>query len=162
MNVNNPNNKNFHDYAMLFLKIILMNFLLGNKIPHLYIHFLKQYNVSTIFIDFITLLTISNHQQNQSIFAFTIIFWFVWEIYCFFIVWYKQDIKSNCLIISLKLFPIFYSILSDFRSDFKSEIRFRACFEHRVPWHSGNYRVWIHSEMRTWHDKNIQSNAPYR
>ena len=27
---------------------------------------------------------------------------------------------------------------------------------------SGNYRVWIHSETRTRHDKNIQSNAPYR
>ena len=40
--------------------------------------------------------------------------------------------------------------------------RFRACFEQRVPWHSGNYRVWISSETRTWHDKNIQSNAPYR
>ena len=25
-----------------------------------------------------------------------------------------------------------------------------------------NHRVWIHSETRTWHDKNIQSNAPYR
>ena len=34
--------------------------------------------------------------------------------------------------------------------------RFRACFEQRVPWHSGNYRVWIHSETRTWHDENIQ------
>ena len=31
-----------------------------------------------------------------------------------------------------------------------------------IPWHSGNYRVWIHSETRTWHDKNIQSNALYR
>ena len=40
--------------------------------------------------------------------------------------------------------------------------RFRACFEQGVPWHSDNYRVWIHSETRTWHDKNIQSNAPYR
>ena len=35
--------------------------------------------------------------------------------------------------------------------------RFPACFEQRFPWHSGNYRVWIHSEMHTWHDKNIQS-----
>ena len=35
--------------------------------------------------------------------------------------------------------------------------RFRACFERGVPWHSGNYRVWIHSERRPWHDKNIQS-----
>ena len=37
--------------------------------------------------------------------------------------------------------------------------RFCACFEQGVPWHSGNYRVWIHSETRTWHDKNIQSFA---
>ena len=33
----------------------------------------------------------------------------------------------------------------------------RACFEQEVPWYSGNYRVWIHSEKRTRHDKNIQS-----
>ena len=38
-----------------------------------------------------------------------------------------------------------------------SNFRFRACIEQGVPWHSGNYRVWIHSEMRKWHDKNIQS-----
>ena len=30
--------------------------------------------------------------------------------------------------------------------------RFRTCFEQGVPWHSGNYRMWIHSETRTWHD----------
>ena len=35
--------------------------------------------------------------------------------------------------------------------------RFRACFEQGVPWHSGNYRVWIYSETCTWHDKNVQS-----
>ena len=35
--------------------------------------------------------------------------------------------------------------------------RFRACFEQGVLWYSGNYRVWMHSETRTWHDKNIQS-----
>ena len=34
--------------------------------------------------------------------------------------------------------------------------RFCACFEQGVLWHSGNYSVWIHSETRTWHDKNIQ------
>ena len=39
--------------------------------------------------------------------------------------------------------------------------RFRACSEQGVPWHPGNYRVWIHSETHTWH-KNIQSNASYR
>ena len=40
--------------------------------------------------------------------------------------------------------------------------RFRACFEQAVTWHSGNYRVWIHSETRRRQDKNIQSNALYR
>ena len=35
--------------------------------------------------------------------------------------------------------------------------RYCACFEQEVPRHSGNYRVWIHSEMRTLHDKNKQS-----
>ena len=30
-------------------------------------------------------------------------------------------------------------------------------FRKRTLNHSGNYRVWIHSEMRTWHDKNIES-----
>ena len=35
--------------------------------------------------------------------------------------------------------------------------RFSACFKQGVPWHSGNYTVWIHSETRKWHDNNIQS-----
>ena len=25
-----------------------------------------------------------------------------------------------------------------------------------------NYRMWIHSKTRTWHDNNMQSNAPHR
>ena len=33
--------------------------------------------------------------------------------------------------------------------------RYRVCFKQRVSWHSGNYRVWIHSKTRTWHNKNI-------
>ena len=40
--------------------------------------------------------------------------------------------------------------------------RFQPCFKEGFPWHSSNCRVWIHSETRTWHDKNIHSNAPYR
>ena len=35
--------------------------------------------------------------------------------------------------------------------------RYHACFEQGVPWHSDNYRVRIHSEMRTWHRKSIQA-----
>ena len=33
---------------------------------------------------------------------------------------------------------------------------FRTCFEQGVPWHSGNYRVRIHSEKHTGHDNNIE------
>ena len=40
--------------------------------------------------------------------------------------------------------------------------RYGDYFEQWFPWHSGNCRVWIHSQIRTWHDKNTQSNAPYR
>ena len=44
-----------------------------------------------------------------------------------------------------------------FESSFSHlNFRFRACLEQGVPWHSGNYRERIHSETRTWHDKNIQ------
>ena len=35
--------------------------------------------------------------------------------------------------------------------------RFHSCFKQGASWHSGNYRVWIHSETCMWHDKNIQS-----
>ena len=40
--------------------------------------------------------------------------------------------------------------------------RFLACFIIRVLWHSGNYRVWINSKTHALHDKNLQSNRPYR
>ena len=29
-------------------------------------------------------------------------------------------------------------------------------FRARSSWHSGNYRMWIHSESCMWHDNNIQ------
>ena len=54
---------------------------------------------------------------------------------------------------------VFIYELSDFGFESSSShlnFRFRACSEQGVSWHSGNCRVWIHSEMRTWHDKNIQ------
>ena len=34
--------------------------------------------------------------------------------------------------------------------------RYCGCFVQGIPWHSGNYRVWIHSKTRTWHNNNIQ------
>ena len=39
--------------------------------------------------------------------------------------------------------------------------KYGACFKQGVLWHWGKYKVWIHCEMRTWHDNNKQSNAPY-
>ena len=34
--------------------------------------------------------------------------------------------------------------------------RHRTCFKHIISWHSGNYRVRIHSGTRVWYDNNIQ------
>ena len=34
---------------------------------------------------------------------------------------------------------------------------YRVCFEPGVHWHSGNFRLWIHTKTRMWHDKNTQS-----
>ena len=31
--------------------------------------------------------------------------------------------------------------------------RHRIFFDQGVPWHSGNYRMWVHSERCTWHRK---------
>ena len=47
-----------------------------------------------------------------------------------------------------------------------SNFRFWACFEQGVLWHSGNYRVWIHSEtltcmMRTYSCKWYKASRAY-
>ena len=62
-------------------------------------------------------------------------------------------------------FSVFVYGLSGFGFEYRCSpfnFRYGACFEYKAPWHSGNYRVWIHSEVGTWDDKNIQSNVPYR
>ena len=46
--------------------------------------------------------------------------------------------------------------------NFTQYFRYHTGFEQEVPYHSGNSRVWIHSERCKWHDKNIQLNSPYR
>ena len=35
------------------------------------------------------------------------------------------------------------------------KLQIQYLFRVRVPWHSFNYRGWIHSKTRMWHDKNI-------
>ena len=42
------------------------------------------------------------------------------------------------------------------------KFRFQVCFEKGVPWHSGNWRVWIHFKKSTWHENKIESNATGR
>ena len=47
-------------------------------------------------------------------------------------------------------------VVSTYLCGIHLNFRYRACFEEGVPWHSRNYRVYIYSEMLTWHDNNIQ------
>ena len=100
-----------------------------------------------------------------------------WWIWCFYHIRSHQKKKNRFIWLQLDLNPeplcseipeplnhlangwVFICELSG--SGFESScshltFRFRACFEQGVSWHSGNYRVWIHSGTHTWHDKNIQ------
>ena len=76
---------------------------------------------------------------------------------------YRTDKNSQHSSIILPVWPngwVFFYELSGcgFESSCSHlNFRFCTCFEQGVPWHSGNYRLWIHSETHAWHDKNIQS-----
>ena len=55
--------------------------------------------------------------------------------------------------------PVDKSDISQFLDNFDCShlnCRYRACFEQGIPSLSGNYSTRIHSETRTWHDKNIK------
>ena len=59
---------------------------------------------------------------------------------------------------------VFFYKLSGFGFESRcSHLNFRYCvgFEEGLLWHSLYYRKWIHSQMRTWHDKNIQLYISY-
>ena len=84
-----------------------------------------------------------------------------WKSNCIILRWARRLLRVNIVIM---LYVLVMSC-TRFRVNPHSinlNFRFPTCFEQGVPWHSGNYRVWIHSESRTWHDKNIQSNVPNR
>ena len=69
---------------------------------------------------------------------------------------YSQHSSINWSVWSVWVFA--YE-LSGFGFEFRCShlhFRYRACLQQGVPWHSGKYRVWIHSEMRTWNDKDMQ------
>ena len=49
--------------------------------------------------------------------------------------------------------------LSGYRIDSRwsyLSFKYHNCFEQGTPWHSGNYRKYIHSKTRMWYDGNTQ------
>ena len=78
---------------------------------------------------------------------------------CYYQFKYTFQIKSllyNCLNVEgLSLLEI--GVESEVSFCCHLNFRNRTCFEQGVPWHSGNYRVYIYSKTNTWHDVNIQS-----
>ena len=82
----------------------------------------------------------------------------------FMVKWLQLDSNSHHLVCKwtlnhLAIWVFIYELSS---SAFESscshlDFTFSTCFKQRVPWHSGNYGVWIHSKTCTLHEKNIQS-----
>ena len=77
----------------------------------------------------------------------------LWNVY---VTWGEHTVKCT---VPISTQNIIYELSSSRFESSCSHLNFRfcACFKQGVPWHSGNYRVWIQSETRTWHEKNIQS-----
>ena len=63
-----------------------------------------------------------------------------------FFFWLQRDFNHNHLVRERTL-------------NYLAKLRFQISrlFRARGSWHSSNYRASIHSETRTWHNKNIQS-----
>ena len=64
---------------------------------------------------------------------------------------------AKWLSVCLRTKWLWVRVMLQLNLQFHLNFRFRACFEQGVPWDSGNYGVWIHSETRTWHDMTLQS-----
>ena len=67
----------------------------------------------------------------------------------------KQTLNHLAKWLSVRLQTKCFWVRVQFSVTYTSD--FAPASSKGVPRHSGNYRVWIHSETRTWHDKNIQS-----
>ena len=89
------------------------------------------------------------------------------QFFCFFffifwhtlipISWWKPSNRQEFF---LNLFFLFVYELSGCGFESRCShlsLKYCACFKQGVPWHSSNYRVWIHFETHTWHVKNKQS-----
>ena len=68
------------------------------------------------------------------------------------------SVKELCCLKQEQYLKFVYKLSGCGSESYCSHFNFRycSCFKQGVSWHSGNYRVWIHSEMHIWHDKNIQ------
>ena len=64
----------------------------------------------------------------------------------------KRPVWLNCWVLVYKLSGCRFTSCCTHLN-----FRYCTCFDQGGPWHSGNYRVCIHCEMHTWHDKNIQA-----
>ena len=69
---------------------------------------------------------------------------------------------SGCGFQSNLFFSTSFGYCSGYEVGFESccshlNLRYGACFEQEVSGHLGNYRVWIHSRMHMWHNKNIHT-----
>ena len=76
----------------------------------------------------------------------------LWNVY---VTWREHTVKCT---VPISTQNIIYELSGSRFESSCSHLNFRfcTCFKQGVPWHSGNYKVWIHSEMHMWHDKNIQ------
>ena len=111
-----------------------------------------------------------NTQPFSQTFQMIELFWeylSVWCIWLYFIFTSHMHFRVNPHAIVAWMSRNFYHVRELSGCGFELycchlNFRYCICFKKRVPWHSGNCRVWIHSEMHMWHDNNTHSNAPYR
>ena len=69
---------------------------------------------------------------------------------------------SGCRSQSNLFFSTFFGYCSGYKVGFEScwshlNFKYGASFEQEVSGHLRNYRVWIHSKTRMWHNKNIHT-----
>ena len=76
--------------------------------------------------------------------------------------WMQRNWKPQSLSSQMNTQPLCQTgQMIDLRCDYlfvryPLKLQISRLFREGIPWHSWNYRVYIHFGMRTWHDNNIQ------
>ena len=76
--------------------------------------------------------------------------------------WQQRNWKPQSLSSQMNTQPLCQTgQMIDLRCDYlfvryPLKLQISCLFREGIPWHSWNYRVYIHFGMRTWHDNNIQ------